>query len=38
MCMKRPLHDLIIGNIEGVREPGNPDVDWTVANAVTRRQ
>ncbi|MEW8548610.1 MAG: hypothetical protein AB2693_34345, partial [Candidatus Thiodiazotropha sp.] len=25
LCLDRPLVDVIIGNIEGAREPGNPD-------------
>ncbi|XP_071479832.1 uncharacterized protein [Diadema antillarum] len=29
LCMKTPLYDLILGNLPGVREPDNPDPDWT---------
>ena len=29
ICMKTPLYDLILGNIPGVRSPGNPDPEWT---------
>ncbi|PIK57073.1 hypothetical protein BSL78_06013 [Apostichopus japonicus] len=28
--MKRPVYDLIIGNVPGVRGPENPDPDWSV--------
>ncbi|XP_064651627.1 uncharacterized protein LOC135502607 [Lineus longissimus] len=38
MCMEKPLYDIIIGNIEGAREPGDPDLDWTVAAVLTRAQ
>ncbi|XP_077564747.1 uncharacterized protein LOC144180242 [Haemaphysalis longicornis] len=27
-CMSRPIYDLILGNIPGVREPHHPDRDW----------
>ncbi|PIK56830.1 hypothetical protein BSL78_06232 [Apostichopus japonicus] len=30
LCMKRPVYDLIIGNVPGVRGPENPDPDWSV--------
>ncbi|XP_052696354.1 uncharacterized protein LOC128175021 isoform X2 [Crassostrea angulata] len=38
-CMEKPVYDLIIGNVEKVRPPGNPDPQWSEARAVeTRRQ
>lgn len=38
-CMEKPVYDLIIGNVEKVRPPGNPDPQWSEAHAVeTRRQ
>lgn len=37
--MKKPVYDLIICNVEKVRPPGNPDLQWLEAHAVeTRRQ
>ena len=29
LCMPEPVYDLVLGNLEGVRSPENPDVDWT---------
>ncbi|XP_071510123.1 uncharacterized protein [Diadema antillarum] len=31
LCMKTPLYDLILGNLEGVRAPGDPDQNWTLS-------
>ena len=28
LCIKAPVYDLIIGNIEGAREPHDPDLTW----------
>ena len=28
LCMRNPVYDLIIGNIEGVRGPDDPDPEW----------
>lgn len=28
ICMEKPVYDLIIGNIEGVRDPADPDPNW----------
>ena len=28
LCMDKPVYDLIIGNIPGVRDPGDPNTDW----------
>ena len=27
--MKRPVYDLVLGNLEGSRDPGDPDPKWT---------
>ncbi|XP_077551642.1 uncharacterized protein LOC144165718 [Haemaphysalis longicornis] len=27
-CMDQPIYDLVLGNIQGVREPHMPDPDW----------
>ena len=35
--MENPIYDLIIGNIDGARDPNNSDCDWEV-NAVQTRQ
>ncbi|XP_071949807.1 uncharacterized protein [Antedon mediterranea] len=41
LCMDNPIFDLILGNIEGVRSPDDPDKTWTGRNvpacAVTTR-
>ena len=34
LCMSQPTYDLILGNIPGVREPNNPDVNWDMGNLV----
>ena len=34
LCMSQPIYDLILGNIPGVREPNNPDVNWDMGNLV----
>jgi hypothetical protein len=36
-CMETPVYDLIIGNVEGVREPSNPDPEWQPVGAVETR-
>ena len=28
LCMKSPVYDLVIGNIQGARDPWNPDLSW----------
>ena len=28
LCMQEPAYDLVIGNVDGVREPGYPDPTW----------
>lgn len=33
-CMNNPVYDLVLGNIEGARLPGEPDPQWTLAQAV----
>jgi len=40
-CMDTPLYDVILGNIDGARDAGRPDPEWTpteVVNAVQTRQ
>ena len=37
LCMSKPIYDLILGNIPGVREPNNPDVNWDMGNLVKVR-
>ncbi|XP_062621687.1 uncharacterized protein LOC134283260 [Saccostrea cucullata] len=37
-CMEKPVYDLIIGNVAKVRAPGDPDPEWSEANAVETRQ
>lgn len=37
-CMEDPVYDIIIGNIEGAKEPFRPDVDWVVSAIQTRQQ
>ena len=37
LCMSKPIYDLILGNISGVREPNNPDVNWDMGNLVKVR-
>ena len=28
LCKKKPVYDLVLGNIKGVRLPDDPDIDW----------
>ncbi|XP_006823695.1 uncharacterized protein LOC102806650, partial [Saccoglossus kowalevskii] len=28
LCMKSPVYDLILGNVPGVRDPSDPDLNW----------
>ena len=28
LCMNKPVYDLIIGNVDGVRNPSDPDPNW----------
>ena len=37
-CMQNPVYDLIVGNKEGARLPGEPDPNWQLVRAVTRAQ
>ncbi|XP_061190531.1 uncharacterized protein LOC133198457 [Saccostrea echinata] len=37
-CMDNPIYDLIIGNVDKVRSPDDPDPLWTEAHAVETRQ
>ena len=32
VCLTDALYDLLIGNIEGAREPSNPDPMWSIIN------
>jgi hypothetical protein len=36
-CMTNPLYDLILGNVKGVRTPGDLDPKWSLAQAVQTR-
>lgn len=27
LCMKKPVYDLILKNLPGIRDPGNPDME-----------
>ncbi|KAK7097946.1 hypothetical protein V1264_004849 [Littorina saxatilis] len=33
VCLKKPLYDLLIGNIGGARRPDDPDVEWRMGSA-----
>ncbi|XP_056007920.1 uncharacterized protein LOC125666818 isoform X2 [Ostrea edulis] len=33
-CMDKPVYDLVIGNVEKVRPPGDPDPQWSETHAV----
>ena len=33
LCMDNPVYDVILGNVSGVREPNDPDLDWKVADS-----
>ncbi|XP_041470756.1 uncharacterized protein LOC121420251 [Lytechinus variegatus] len=40
LCMKNPLYDLILGNVQDILPPDHPDLNWTPttqANAVQTR-
>ena len=37
-CMTNPVYDLIIGNVDKVRSPDDPDPQWSEAHAVETRQ
>ena len=37
LCMSKPIYDLILGNIPGVREPNNPDVNWDTGHLEKER-
>ena len=39
MCMKEPIYDLVIGNVDGARPVDEPDTKWSIstANAVMTR-
>ena len=33
LCMKSPVYDLVIGNIQGARDPWSPDLSWNEPTA-----
>ncbi|KAK7110805.1 hypothetical protein V1264_014623 [Littorina saxatilis] len=33
VCLKKPLYDLLIGNIGGARRPDDPDFEWRMGSA-----
>ena len=33
LCMDNPVYDVILGNVSGVREPNDPDLDWKAADS-----
>ena len=37
LCADDSLYDLIIGNVDGAREPGDPDLGWEEGGAVETR-
>ncbi|KAJ8030959.1 hypothetical protein HOLleu_27522 [Holothuria leucospilota] len=37
VCMPEPLYDLVLGNVNGVREPGGPNRNWVPANTIDKR-
>ena len=37
LCMSKPIYDLILGNIPGMREPNSLDVNWDMGNLVKVR-
>ncbi|XP_064649953.1 uncharacterized protein LOC135501648 [Lineus longissimus] len=37
MCMENPVYDLIVGNIDGARDPTDPDPGWSLVHAVITR-
>ena len=32
MCMDKPIYPLVLGNIEGIRDPSDPDTTWSTRN------
>ena len=32
MCMDKPIYPLVLGNIEGIRDPNDPDTTWSTRN------
>ena len=35
LCMQKPLYDLILGNLDGVRAPNEPDTTWKMPTRPT---
>ena len=38
LCMKHPIYDLVLGNIQGVRCPSDPDPDWEAISSPDKGQ
>ena len=38
LCMTNPIYDLVLGNIEGVRCPSDPDSKWKADNSTVAEQ
>ena len=38
LCMKNPVYDLVLGNIDGVRHPSDPDVEWSRSQNVEKEK
>ena len=38
LCMTNPIYDLVLGNIEGVRCPSDPDCNWEADNPSTEEE
>ena len=36
LCMKSPVYDVILGNVQHVRDPRNPDPEWKPSPVTTR--
>ncbi|KAH6933537.1 hypothetical protein HPB50_016060 [Hyalomma asiaticum] len=37
-CLEEPLYDLVIGNLPGVRQVDNPDLDWTMSQQGAQKE
>ena len=36
LCMPKPVYDLVLGNIQGVRSADNPDTDWNCQPTIAK--
>ena len=36
LCMKSPVYDVILGNVQHVRDPRNPDPEWKPSQVTTK--